>query len=142
MSGSSLPKSMPLPMKPSSSGSSSSKKIMEEIKRNLSGNMVTTNQIAEQFYKLMGASVSPSQINDLAVKLERENNTCRHNGNCPCSAPRDKVEQLSARCLDDCYCCTPLSSKEKDDLKKDCYKVSKMDCCTGTIKMLEQRMGK
>ena len=28
-----------------------------EIKRNLSGNMVTTNQIVEQFYKLMGASV-------------------------------------------------------------------------------------
>ena len=142
MSGSSLPKSMPLPMKPSSSSSSSSRKIMEEIKRNLSGNMVTTNQIAEQFYKLMGASVSPSQINDLAVKLERENNTCRHNGNCPCSAPRDKVEQLSAKCLNDCYCCVPLNSTEKSNLKTDFYKVTKLDCCIGSVKELKKRMVK
>ena len=127
MSGSSLPKSMPLPMKPSSSSSSSSRKIMEEIKRSLSGNMVTTNQIAEQFYKLMGVSAGGSQINDLAVKLERENNTCRHTSNCPCSAPRDKVEQLSAKCLDDCYCGTSLNSSEQDNLKKGFYKVSLLD---------------
>ena len=104
MSGSSLPKSMPLPMKPSSSSSSSSRKIMEEIKRNLSGNMVTTNQIAEQFYKLMGVSAGGSQINDLAIKLERENGTSRHSSSVPCSAPRDKIEQLSCKCFEECYC--------------------------------------
>ena len=76
---------------------------MNEIKRNLSGtgqsSLVTTNQIAEQFYKLMGASVSPSQINDLAVKLERENGTSRQSSNVPCSAPRDKAEQLTSNCI-------------------------------------------
>ena len=142
MSGSSLPKSMPLPMKPSSSSSSSSRKIMEEIKRNLNGNMVTTNQIAEQFYKLMGVSAGSSQINDLAIKLERENGTSRHSSSAPCSAPKDKVEQLSARCFEECYCGTPLSSKEKDDIKQGFYQMTKIDCHASCIKDLKKRMVK
>jgi len=115
---------MPLPMKASSGGSSSSKKIMEEIKRNLSGNMVTTNQIAEQFYKLMGVSAGGSQINDLAIKLERENGSNRIRSNVPSSAPRDKIEQLSAKCLEDCYCCTPLSSTDKSEIAQGSFKAN------------------
>ena len=60
--GSSLPKSMLMPIKASSSGSSSSKKIMEEIKRSLSGNMVTTNQIAEAFLKLTDTTYSSALV--------------------------------------------------------------------------------
>lgn len=127
MSGSSLPKTMPLPINPSSSGSSSSRKIMEEIKKNTNGNMVTTNQIVEVFYKLIGASAGSSQINDLAIKLEKDSGACRHSNNCPYSAPRDKIDQLSVKCLEDCYCRTPLSSREQDDLKKGIYKVSLLD---------------
>ena len=106
-----------------------SKKIMGEIKRHLNGNMVTTNQIAEAFYKLMGSehSVSGSQINDLAVKLERENGASRHSSNCPCSTPKDKIEQLSAKSLEECYCKTSLSSREQDNLKKGFYTISLLD---------------
>ena len=140
MSGSSLPKSMPLPMKPSSSSSSSSRKIMEEIKRSLSGNMVTTNQIAEQFYKLMGVSAGGSQINDLAIKLERENGTSRQSSNVPCSAPRDKIDQLSAKCLNDCYCCTQLSSTEKSAIAQGTFKANKNEGLIGSIKDLKEKL--
>ena len=104
-----------------------SKKIMEEIKKNLSGNMVTTNQIAEKFYKLIGVSASGSQINDLAIKLEKENGSSRHSSNCPCSTPKDKIDQLSCKCFEECYCKTSLSSREQDDLKKGFYTVSLLD---------------
>ncbi|MGL4389137.1 MAG: hypothetical protein ACRCTJ_07080 [Brevinema sp.] len=98
MSGSYLPKSLPMPMSPSSSSNSDHRKLMEKIKRNLSGQMVTTNQITEAFFKMMGDSYTSSQVQDLAIKLEKENGTC------PCAVLRNKIVQLSCKCFEECYC--------------------------------------
>ena len=127
MSGSSLPKSMPLPMKASSGGSSSSKKIMEEIKRNLNGNMVTTNQIAEQFYKIADMTVSTSQITNLAIMVEKENGSNRIGANVPSSAPRDKIDQLSAKSFDEAYSKMPSGNNQIKDIEKGIYHLSPMD---------------
>ncbi|MGL5254653.1 MAG: hypothetical protein ACRC9L_06655 [Brevinema sp.] len=104
MPSSSLLKSMPMPMTASSSSSDGNRKLMEEIKRNLSGQMVTTNQIAESFFKMMGDSYTSSQVQDLAIKLEKGNGTCRCSANCPCAVLRDKIVQLSCKCFEECYC--------------------------------------
>ena len=104
-----------------------SKKIMEEIKKNLSGNMVTTNQIAEKFYKLIGVSASGSQINDLAIKLEKENGSSRHSSNCPCSTPKDKIEQLSVKSFVNAYSLIPLGNNQLSNMEKGFYFITTLD---------------
>ncbi|MGL5955973.1 MAG: LysM peptidoglycan-binding domain-containing protein, partial [Brevinema sp.] len=121
----SLPKSMPLPI--TTNSVSNHRKLMEEIKRNISDNIPTTNKIVETFFKLMKISVSNSQIQDLAIKLEKENGTCRVSANAPCSVPRDKLEQISAKCMEESYLKTPLSTAVLNDLKKGIYHVSSLD---------------
>lgn len=125
--GSSLPKSTPLPIKPSSSGSSNNKKLLGNIQKNLSDKMVTTNQIVIQFYKMTGNSASDSQINELRVQLEKENGVCRHASNVPCVISKDDITNLSCKCLEECYCKLKLPSNQISNIEKGWYIVSETD---------------
>ncbi len=124
-SGSILPKSTPIPI--ISNSSSNSKKLMEEIKKGLSGTTITTNQIVEGFFKLMEHSPTSSQVNDLAKQLEKENGACRCSGNCPCVVLKDTIEQLSDKIFEETYLKIPLSSSDKTNLEKGFYKPTKLD---------------
>ena len=59
--------------------------------------------------------------------MEKENGAYRTSMNAPCSAPRDKLEQLSCKSLEERYFKIPLSSNAVNDLKKGFYKVTMLD---------------
>ena len=53
--------------------------------------------------------------------------------NAPCSAPRDKIEQLSAKSFETCYFGTKVNSNQLKDIEKGSYKVTILDKIMFTI---------
>ncbi len=83
------------------------------------------------------------QVQSLAIRLEKENGAFRCSTNAPCSVPRDKLEQIDCKCLEEIYSRTSLNSSEKSKVNRNkIYKMNKIDCAVTSIKELKERFVK
>ncbi|MGL4562700.1 MAG: hypothetical protein ACRCVW_02445 [Brevinema sp.] len=140
---SSLPKSMSLNHK--ISGSCCHKDLIENVRREIGSfkKAIKLDLIAEKILTNIGYhSPSNSQISDLSKKLIEENrlNACRDE-KCVC-IPFSQIEKLSTKCVDAFYKNAPISSRQKDDLKKGSFKATKNESLVGSIKELKERLKK